>query len=193
MGDPAKIGWGTVLLSAGKEDARIRTRSRGQSLVELALVLPLLVLLLGGLVETVFYVRNYLALLEASREGARIGARGSASYDNSEIDALVQQDLSRQGIDTTTGLVDVIIVRAEVGPGEAVTNYSAVRMHDSSQPVYLTQSKLHERLQAGDPKARLVAVELYYNHQPILGLPLVSAIFPNPMLVHTYSIMRMLQ
>ena len=193
MGDPAKIGLGFVLLSAGKEDALIRSRSRGQSLVELALVLPLLILLLGGLVETVFYVRNYLALLEASREGARIGARGSASYDDSEIDALVQQDLVRQGIDTTTGLVDVIIVRAEVGPGEAVTNYSAVRMRDSSQPIYLTQSKLHERLQASDPKARLVAVELYYNHQPILGLPLVSVIFPNPMLVHTYSIMRMLQ
>jgi len=193
MGDPAMIGWGSVLLSAGKEDALIRSRSRGQSLVELALVLPLLILLLGGLVETVFYVRNYLALLEASREGARIGARGSANYDDSEIDALVQQDLSRQGIDTTTGLVDVIIVRAEVGPGEAVTNYSAVRMHDSSQPVYLTRLKLHERLQARDPKARLVAVELYYNHRPVLGLPLVSVIFPNPMLLHTYSIMRMLQ
>jgi len=176
-----------------REDVPIHTRDRGQSLVELALVLPLLVVLLAGLVETVFFARTYLAVLEASREGARIGARGVANYDNGEIDTLVQQDLSRQGIDTTTGLVDVIIVRADVGPGQVINSYASVRMHGSSQPVYLTQAKLLERLQAGDPQSRLVAIELYYNHQPVLGLPLVSIIFPDPMLLHTYSIMRMLQ
>ncbi|MBN1139000.1 MAG: pilus assembly protein [Anaerolineae bacterium] len=176
-----------------KEDALIHKRDRGQSLVEVALVLPLLVVLLAGLVEVVFFARNYLALLEATREGARIGARGAANYDNGEIDTLVRQDLSRQGIDLATGLVDVIIVRADVGPGRVINSYTAVAMHGSGQPVYLSETKLLERLQAGDPQSRFVAVELYYNHQPVLRLPLVSAVFPDPMLTHTYSIMRMLQ
>ncbi len=66
-------------------------------------------------------------------------------------------------------------------------------MHGSGQPVYLSQAKVLERLQAGDPQSRFVAIELYYNHRPVLGLPLVSAIFTDPMLMHTYSIMRMLQ
>jgi len=48
-------------------------RDRGQSLFELALVLPLLVVLLAGLVEVVFYARIYLAMLEATRGGARFG------------------------------------------------------------------------------------------------------------------------
>jgi len=178
---------------APKEDALVHRRDRGQSLVEMALVLPLLVVLLAGLVEVVFYARTYLAILEATREGARIGARGVASYDNSEIDTLVEQDLSRQGIDTTTGLVEVIIVRADVGPGRVVNTYDAVRMHGSSQPVYLTRSIIVQRLQAGDPHARLVAVEVYCNHRPVLGVPLVSAIFRDPMLLRAYSIMRMLQ
>jgi Flp pilus assembly protein TadG len=176
-----------------KEHALIRRRDRGQSLVEMALVLPVLVLLLAGLVETVSFVHNYLALLEASREGARIGARGTANYDNSEIDTLVQQDLSRQGINPTTGLVDVIIVRADVGPGVVINSYSAVCMHDGGQPVYLSKAKVLGRLRASDPQSRFVAIELYYNHRPVLGLPLVSAIFHDPMLLHTYSIMRMLQ
>jgi Flp pilus assembly protein TadG len=176
-----------------KEDSLTNRRDRGQSLIELALVLPLLVVLLAGLVEVVFYARTYLVMLEATREGARIGARGTANYDNSEIDTLVVQDLSRQGINTTTGLVEVIIVRADVGPGPVVNSYAAVSMHGSSQPVYLTQALILERLSAGDPKARLVAVEVYYNHRPVLGLPLVSAIFPDPMLLRAYSIMRMLQ
>jgi Flp pilus assembly protein TadG len=161
--------------------------------VEVALVLPLLVVLLAGLVEVVFYARTYLAILEATREGARIGARGSANYDDNEIDTLVQQDLSRQGIDTSTGLVDVIIVRADVGPGRVINGYTVTRMHGSSEPVYLTQAVMLQRLQAGDPKGRLVAVEIYYNHRPVLGLPLVSAIFREPMLLRAYSIMRMLQ
>lgn len=189
----SRTGGKSGLVPTHKEDSLTNRRDRGQSLIELALVLPLLVVLLAGLVEVVFYARTYLAMLEATREGARIGARGTANYDNSEIDTLVAQDLSRQGINTSTGLVEVIIVRADVGPGQVINSYAAVPMRGSSQPVYLTQAMLLGRLRAGDPKARLVAVEVYYNHRPALGLPLVSAIFPDPMLLRAYSIMRMLQ
>src|SRR5690606_24025407 len=102
-------------------------------------------------------------------------ARGAANFDNSEVDTLVQQDLAGQGIDSTNGLVDVIIVRADVGPGRVINSYAAVSMHGSGQPVYLSQARMLDRLRAGDPQSRLVAVEVYYNHRPVLGLPLVSA------------------
>jgi len=44
---------------------------RGQSLVEIALVFPFILLLLAGLVEVGHYVNTYLTLLDASREAAR--------------------------------------------------------------------------------------------------------------------------
>lgn len=47
---------------------------RGQSMVELMLVTPLLIILLIGLVEIGWFARNYLTLLEVSRVGARRGA-----------------------------------------------------------------------------------------------------------------------
>jgi len=48
--------------------------SRGQSLVELALVTPLLIVLLMGLAEIGWFANNYLILLETTRVGARYGA-----------------------------------------------------------------------------------------------------------------------
>src|SRR5690242_13535329 len=48
--------------------------SRGQSLVELALVTPLLIILLMGLAEIGWFANNYLILLETTRVGARYGA-----------------------------------------------------------------------------------------------------------------------
>lgn len=48
--------------------------SRGQSLVELALVTPLLIVLLMGLAEIGWFANNYLILLETARVGARYGA-----------------------------------------------------------------------------------------------------------------------
>jgi hypothetical protein len=46
----------------------------GQSVVEIALVTPLLIIMLAGLVEIGWFARNYLQLMEGSRVGARRGA-----------------------------------------------------------------------------------------------------------------------
>ncbi len=50
--------------------------TRGQSLVELALALPLLLLMFAGLVEVGYALRNYLVVVNANREGTRFAARG---------------------------------------------------------------------------------------------------------------------
>ena len=154
-------------------------------------MLPLLVLLLVGLIEVVFYARTYLVLLSATREGARIGARGAANFDNGEILTLIQQNLSREGYDA--GLMDVIIVRADVGPGRVVSDYDATSMLGSGQPVFLSSSLIQSRLDDNDPHGRLIGVEVYFSHEPLIGFPLLSGLFPDPTIIHAYSIMRMLQ
>jgi len=47
---------------------------RGQSLVELAIFLPIFIIIIAGIVEMGYYINRYLNLLDASREGARYGA-----------------------------------------------------------------------------------------------------------------------
>ena len=48
-------------------------RQRGQSLVELAFFMPILIVMLIGLAEIGWYTNNYLILLEVSRVAARFG------------------------------------------------------------------------------------------------------------------------
>lgn len=61
---------------------------RGQSLVEFALTLPILLLLIFGLVDLgrAVYINN--ALAEAARDGARYGSVQARAYDEASRDAV---------------------------------------------------------------------------------------------------------
>lgn len=48
--------------------------NRGQSILEFALFLPILLILIAGMVEIGAYAIDYMNVLDASREGARFGA-----------------------------------------------------------------------------------------------------------------------
>jgi Flp pilus assembly protein TadG len=53
---------------------RRRRRTRGQALVEFALILPLFVMVLFGVIDLGRYVYSLNAMNEAARESARVGA-----------------------------------------------------------------------------------------------------------------------
>jgi len=54
-------------------------KERGQGLLELAVILPVLLILLMGLVEIGYALRDYLVVVNACREGCRFAARGRFS------------------------------------------------------------------------------------------------------------------
>ncbi len=56
-------------------------RERGQTLVEFAIVLPLLALLLFGIVQLGIVFNNYVTLTDATRAGARKAAVGRSFPD----------------------------------------------------------------------------------------------------------------
>jgi len=55
---------------------------RGQGLLELAVILPVLLILLMGLVEIGYALRDYLVVVNACREGCRFAARGRFSEED---------------------------------------------------------------------------------------------------------------
>jgi len=69
-----------------------KKRQSGQSVVELALVTPILIVLIAGLVEIGWFANNYMILLEVTRVGARAGTTMSGSSD---IDFWPDYNLSR--------------------------------------------------------------------------------------------------
>lgn len=67
--------------------ARYLTNHRGQALVELALVLPVLLLLAAGTMEFGRVLHQYLIVTAAAREGARTAAVGN---DDAAVIAAVE-------------------------------------------------------------------------------------------------------
>jgi Flp pilus assembly protein TadG len=58
---------------------RLLRGGRGQSLVEFAMVLPILCILIFGVIDFSLGLRSYISLTNATREGARYAAVGNAA------------------------------------------------------------------------------------------------------------------
>jgi hypothetical protein len=71
-----------------------RFDQRGQALVEFALVLPLLIIILFATVDFGVGLTRWIAITNAAREGARLGAVGAA-----------EGDIRQKTIDTSDGLL----------------------------------------------------------------------------------------
>jgi len=90
-------------------------REGGQSVVELAVVMPILLLLLVGLIEMGWFTNNYLILLEASRVGAREGTKqvgDSSPFNWEEGTVTIQEDDNEtvgvdesRDLDTISGII----------------------------------------------------------------------------------------
>lgn len=59
--------------------ARLKRRECGQSLVELAVVLPILTILVLGIIDFGMSMRAYVTVAQATREGARFATAGNAA------------------------------------------------------------------------------------------------------------------
>lgn len=78
---------------------KIIKNCRGQALVEMAFVLPIILLIIMGMVEFGRIFNSYLIVTNASREGARVAVVGGTDTDiNNSIatstNTLVQEDIT---------------------------------------------------------------------------------------------------
>jgi Flp pilus assembly protein TadG len=88
-------------------------RESGQELVEYALILPLLLLLLVGIIEFSIVIFSYDTLANAAREGARV-AIIPASTDAEVMAAVLDRALA---LNLTSGEVTIVrghVIRVEV-------------------------------------------------------------------------------
>lgn len=84
---------------------------RGQAAVELALVLPVLLLVVFGIVEFGRGLSAYLTIQNAAREGARLAVTGASNADI--------EDLVRQRAQYLEGAGDPGVLTVEIAPAEA--------------------------------------------------------------------------
>jgi len=99
--------------------ARARPDDRGQAAVELALALPLVVMLLAGLVQLVVVARDQLAVEVAARDGARaaaVAAAPAAAADRAAHTAIALRPIS---VATSVGGDTVTVTVTYVNPTDA--------------------------------------------------------------------------
>lgn len=99
--------------------------SKAQSLVELSLTLPILLILVFGIIDFGLGMRSYISLANSVREGARFAAVGNPAGDPSDCDG-VTSDTVYGRLCITTGGLDLteltpsVTYPSGIGPGNSV-------------------------------------------------------------------------
>lgn len=98
--------------------ARIRRRAgddRGSELIELAVVLPILLLVFAAIIDFGLLFQRYEVITNAAREGARVGVL--PGYQTTDVQSRVNDYLNTSGLNSALATVTV----QGVAPGAAMT------------------------------------------------------------------------
>lgn len=89
--------------------------NRGQSIVELAMILPIIIILLFGIFEFGRVFNAHMVIANASRQGARVGSVGATV---TEVESTVRTNASSL---TLSDLTIVVSTTGSGGRGETIT------------------------------------------------------------------------
>ncbi len=98
-----------------------RRDGRGQALVELALILPILLMLLLGIFEFGRAWNTKQVITDAAREGARLAVVQNNDIDQDDVKAAVATHLSRAGIPGTAVTINFDENDRQPATGESPT------------------------------------------------------------------------
>ena len=133
-------------------DMPVGAPERGAALVELAMVLPLLLVVIAGIVDFGFAFQRYEVITNAAREGARLGSL--PGYNAAFVQERVRQYV-KQALNLTDPTLDVVL------PTNSITvTYPDITLNLSG---------------GGTVVAAAARVDAFYHHQfmllgPVMGL-----------------------
>ena len=84
---------------------RRRRSDSGAELIELALVLPILLIVIAGIIDFGFLFQRYEAVTNAAREGARLAIL--PDFSDADVQERVRQYLDASGLDRNAAVVPV--------------------------------------------------------------------------------------
>ena len=97
---------------------------RGAELIELALVLPMLLVVFAAMIDFAILFQRYQVVTNAAREGARVGIL--PDYDTADVQARISSYLTQSGLTATAPAPAVNYGSMEVTPGGATMNVVTV-------------------------------------------------------------------
>jgi hypothetical protein len=192
--------------------------SRGQSMVEMAVLLPLLLMVLSAIVEFGFLINDFMTMQDSVRNAARFGVDGMYDNADTEVNCNLTRDYFRQIgcltvmelaqkrpsliLNIANGQDDVVVSVFTIG-GTSVTarhpeifgeagwslSENTPGWETRNQSSQISSAWVNARLNGSSPNTGLVLVEIFFQYHHKLGLPWITAFVPDPLLLHVYAIM----
>jgi hypothetical protein len=178
-------------------------------LVELVIALPILLLILLGMAELGATFYSYQIVVNAAREGARYGAK-SLHIPDQNIAAWTRQSGGRLPITVDVGgmpgldgeKATIFVTRLRKVYSEEAYAYEVIETYQEgggrssvlTDEWFATQADKSADLDwpSGVPNQAmdLIAVEMMYDHPQLTGFFDVGDIIPNPVPLHSLTVMR---
>ena len=177
--------------------SKTNKNEKGQSFVELSLVVIFLMIFVAGIVEFGFMLNNYLNLVDASREAVRFSSDGDPFDENGDLDPgffvvtgqLTQEVLAPLVLDPALG-DDIVISFFSIGDGVYVRYPNAQGWSVlGTKTTNLSDAEIQSRLDSSAPPTGVLLIEIFYNYPQVLKMPIFTAFVSDPMPVYVYAIM----
>ncbi|RJR10606.1 pilus assembly protein [Candidatus Parcubacteria bacterium] len=191
-------------------------KQKGQALVEMVIITPILIVFLLGVFEVGWALRNYLVLANANREAARFAVRQDyvdyegPSPDYTPILTHTLESISGQVPFTGPMVISYIKVEATCTGTFTVTTplevptYTAKFPATSTQVTKLDYMVLKQKLGLGEVKhvcdkqaanqtwypSGIVTVEMWYDSPQFFGVPFISNRLTDPIPMYFHSTFR---
>jgi Flp pilus assembly protein TadG len=172
---------------------RGKNKESGQSMVELAIFAPLLVLLLMIIIECGLMFATHMAVVGTAREGARLASRGGY-YSDAEVTQVIT-NYSRSLNLSTDGAIVYWDISASGGNitstnrvlfGSLNTAQNDIKYDEAwFRKAYLNAINADTTHRSYLSEDRFVVIEVFYDYKPF------SYLLTQPMHMHEYAIMSM--
>ena len=179
---------------------KLKRREKGQSFVELSLVVVFLMIFVAGIVEFGFMLNDYLNMVDASREAVRYSSNfdpfiydsGTKTLDENFFDQtfqLTEQFLAPVVLDPSKG-DDIVVSFFSVADG-----FYERYPNDQGRSRYLNQvskfsnADIQNRLNSSAPPTGVLLVEIFYHDPQVLKLPIFTVFVRDPIPLYVYAIM----
>ena len=186
---------------AKKENKR---KTRGQSLVEVALSFPLLLILLSGVAELGFMLNFYLSLVDASREVARLYSNFDHE-DSSFYESAAEQVIAiLEPSDTNDTTRKVKIYENLIDPEKNHDNEIIISVYSISggnatllnehhwsgrQVSHFSVSEVNNLITSSAPNSGALVVEIFYVYEEALNLPWMDPLIDEKTVIYAYTFM----
>ncbi len=202
-----------TFLAGRRQPEKKGRKSKGQSLVEIAIAFPVIIILLSGVVEFGFIINYYLSLLDATREAARFYSNldpfnpdlsDNLTFYNGAADMVIDALEPRTSTDTTRKITmdptrdDVVVTVLSIASNNTIIRYPTCCGYSGyfqkfyNQPTKLTDAEIQNRLVNGSPKTGVLIVEVFYGYHQVLNLPWLDPFLGDVTMLHAYTIMPLI-